>query len=77
MLIGYMRVSKSDGSQILDLQKDELLKAGVLSEQIYQDFDSGKNDDRNGLTVCLKEFPIAPYCIVLLYNLTVRFRFES
>jgi DNA invertase Pin-like site-specific DNA recombinase len=54
MLIGYMRVSKSDGSQILDLQKDELLKASVLSEQIYQDFDSGKNDDRNGLTVCLK-----------------------
>ena len=49
-----MRVSKSDGSQILDLQKDELLKAGVLSEQIYQDFDSGKNDDRNGLAVCLK-----------------------
>jgi DNA invertase Pin-like site-specific DNA recombinase len=54
MLIGYMRVSKSDGSQILDLQKDELLKTGVLSEQIYQDFDSGKNDDRNGLAVCLK-----------------------
>ncbi len=54
MLIGYMRVSKSDGSQILDLQKDELLKAGVLLEQIYQDFDSGKNDDRNGLNVCLK-----------------------
>ncbi|MEY2666330.1 MAG: hypothetical protein RLZZ384_501, partial [Pseudomonadota bacterium] len=25
MLLGYMRVSKSDGSQILDLQKDELL----------------------------------------------------
>jgi Site-specific recombinases, DNA invertase Pin homologs len=49
-----MRVSKSDGSQILDLQKDELLKTGVLSEQIYQDFDSGKNDDRNGLAVCLK-----------------------
>ncbi|MGB4499005.1 MAG: recombinase family protein [Methylococcaceae bacterium] len=54
MVIGYMRVSKSDGSQILDLQKDELLKAGVLLEQIYQDFDSGKNDDRNGLNVCLK-----------------------
>ena len=54
MLLGYMRVSKSDGSQILDLQKDELLKAGVLSEQIYQDFDSGKNDDRSGLAVCLK-----------------------
>lgn len=54
MLIGYMRVSKSDGSQILDLQKNELLKAGVLPEQIYQDFDSGKNDDRSGLAACLK-----------------------
>lgn len=29
MLIGYMRVSKTDGSQVLDLQKDALLAAGV------------------------------------------------
>ncbi len=29
ILIGYMRVSKTDGSQVLDLQKDALLAAGV------------------------------------------------
>lgn len=54
MLIGYMRVSKSDGSQVLDLQKDALLSAGVLPEQLYHDVGSGKNDDRQGLTACLK-----------------------
>ena len=29
MLIGYMRVSKADGSQVLDMQRDALLAAGV------------------------------------------------
>ena len=29
MLIGYMRVSKADGSQVLDLQRDALAAAGV------------------------------------------------
>ena len=29
MLIGYMRVSKADGSQVLDLQHDALIEAGV------------------------------------------------
>ena len=28
MLIGYMRVSKAEGSQVLDLQRDVLLAAG-------------------------------------------------
>jgi DNA invertase Pin-like site-specific DNA recombinase len=54
MLIGYMRVSKSDGSQVLNSQQDALLAAGVLPEQIYQDFSSGKNDNRQGLIACLK-----------------------
>lgn len=54
MLIGYMRVSKNDGSQVLDLQRDALLKAGVLSENLYHDFASGKNDERRGLESCLK-----------------------
>ena len=35
MLIGYMRVSKADGSQVLDLQKDALIEAGVSIERIY------------------------------------------
>ena len=54
MLIGYMRVSKADGSQVLDLQRDALLKEGVLPGQLYEDFASGKNDDRQGLAACLK-----------------------
>jgi hypothetical protein len=29
MHIGYMRVSKADGSQVLDLQRDALIDAGV------------------------------------------------
>jgi DNA invertase Pin-like site-specific DNA recombinase len=42
MFVGYMRVSKSDGSQVLDLQKDALLAAGVEPECIYQDLVSGR-----------------------------------
>ncbi len=29
MLIGYMRVSKADGSQTNDLQRDALISAGL------------------------------------------------
>ncbi|GEO83855.1 TniR protein [Ciceribacter naphthalenivorans] len=54
VVIGYARVSKSDGSQTLDLQKDELLRAGVDADRIYEDFASGKRDDRPGLHACLK-----------------------
>lgn len=54
MLIGYARVSKSDGSQTLDLQKDALTAAGVSPEHIYEDFTSGKKDERPGLSACLK-----------------------
>ena len=54
MLIGYMRVSKADGSQVLDLQRDALLGAGVSTDRLYQDHASGKRDDRPGLEACLK-----------------------
>ena len=54
MLIGYMRVSKSDGSQTLDLQKDALINAGIDESRIYQDLDTGRNDHREGLISCLK-----------------------
>lgn len=54
MLIGYMRVSKNDGSQTLDLQKDAMVKAGVQSEYFYQDLASGRKDARPGLESCLK-----------------------
>lgn len=54
MMIGYIRVSKTDGSQVLDLQRDALLKSGVDSERIYEDLASGRKDDRPGLRACLK-----------------------
>jgi DNA invertase Pin-like site-specific DNA recombinase len=54
MLIGYMRVSKIDGSQSFDLQKDALIKVGVSESNIYEDMASGKNDDRPGLNAALK-----------------------
>lgn len=54
MLIGYMRVSKADGSQALDLQRDALLADGVGPEHLYEDFASGKRDERPGLAACLK-----------------------
>lgn len=54
MLIGYMRVSKADGSQSTGLQRDALLAAGVDQAQLYEDQASGKREDRPGLTSCLK-----------------------
>jgi len=54
MLIGYMRVSKADGSQVLDLQRDALIAAGVLPEHLYEDFAAGTKDEREGLNACLK-----------------------
>jgi DNA invertase Pin-like site-specific DNA recombinase len=55
VLIGYMRVSKADGSQVLDLQRDALLAAGVDPSRLYEDSASGKRDDRPGLETCLKD----------------------
>lgn len=54
MLIGYMRVSKIDGSQTTDLQRDGLLAAGVSPTHLYEDYASGKIEDRPGLMNCLK-----------------------
>jgi DNA invertase Pin-like site-specific DNA recombinase len=54
MLIGYMRVSKADGSQVLDLQRDALIAAGVIAGRLYEDHASGRRDDRPGLAACLK-----------------------
>jgi DNA invertase Pin-like site-specific DNA recombinase len=54
MLIGYVRVSKSDGSQTLAPQHDAMLAAGVEPGRIYQDLASGRHDARPGLDACLK-----------------------
>ena len=49
MLIGYARVSKADGTQLLDLQRDALLGAGIDEDRA-----SGRHDHRPGLEACLK-----------------------
>nr|WP_163502153.1 recombinase family protein [Halomonas socia] len=54
MLIGYMRVSKADGSQATHLQRDALIEAGIDPLHIYEDQASGKREDRPGLANCLK-----------------------
>ena len=54
MLLGYMRVSKADGSQVLDLQRDALLAAGIADGHLYEDLASGRRDDRPGLLACVK-----------------------
>ena len=49
-----MRVSKADGSQSTDLQRDALLAAGVNPDALYEDKASGGKDDRPQLVACLK-----------------------
>jgi DNA invertase Pin-like site-specific DNA recombinase len=54
MLVGYVRVSKNDGTQTLSPQLDAMLAAGVEPSRIYEDLASGRKDDRPGLNACLK-----------------------
>lgn len=49
-----MRVSKADGTQTTDLQRDALLAAGVDADALYEDKASGTKDDRPELAACLK-----------------------
>lgn len=53
-MLAYIRVSKADGSQVLDLQRDAMSAAGVSEAHIYEDRMSGAKDDRPGLAACLK-----------------------
>ena len=48
MLIGYARISKADGSQSLDLQRDALREAGVRDDAIYEDQASGQRETARG-----------------------------
>ncbi|WMU75439.1 recombinase family protein (plasmid) [Enterobacter bugandensis] len=64
MLIGYMRVSKADGSQANDLQRDALIAAGVDAAHLYEDLASGKREDRPGLIACLKALRLGDTLIV-------------
>ena len=49
MLIGYMRVSSDNDRQVLDLQRDALVSAGVDERHLFEDRASGSRGDRAGL----------------------------
>jgi hypothetical protein len=49
-----MRISKADGNQTLDPQRDPLLAAGVEPGHLHEDQASSKRDNRPGLEACLR-----------------------
>jgi DNA invertase Pin-like site-specific DNA recombinase len=53
MLVGYMRVSSDGDRQVVDLQRDALLAAGVDERHLYEDHASGSRGDRPGLAEAL------------------------
>ena len=53
MLVGYMRVSSDGDRQVMDLQRDALLAAGVDERHLFADRASGSRDDRAGLAKAL------------------------
>ena len=53
MLVGYMRVSTDSDRQVLDLQRDALLSAGVDERHLFEDRASGSRGDRAGLAQAL------------------------
>src|SRR5271168_3039519 len=53
MLVGYMRVSTDGDRQVLDLQRDALLQAGVDERHLFEDHASGSRGDRAGLAKAL------------------------
>lgn len=65
MLVGYVRVSKADGSQTTALQRDALLAAGVREEAIYEDQASGTKQDRPHLAACLKALRVGEDTLVV------------
>ena len=53
-LVGYMLVSKTDRSQMRDLQIETIIAAGIPERNLYREAASGKRDDRPGLDNYLK-----------------------
>lgn len=64
MLVGYMRVSTDGDRQVLDLQRDALLAAGVDERHLFEDRVSGSRVDRAGLAEALA-FVRAGDCLVV------------
>jgi len=53
MLVGYMRVSSDGDRQVMDLQRDALLGAGIDERHLFEDRASGSRGDRAGLANAL------------------------
>ncbi len=53
MLVGYMRVSTDSDRQVLDLQRDALVAAGVDERHLFEDRVSRSRGDRTGLAKAL------------------------
>jgi DNA invertase Pin-like site-specific DNA recombinase len=53
MMVGYMRVSSDGDRQVLDLQRDALLAAGVDERHLFEDHASGSRGERAGLAKAL------------------------
>jgi hypothetical protein len=53
MLIGSMRVPSSDERQVVDVQHNAWLAAGVDELHLHQDKQSEGRSDRAGLKICL------------------------
>ena len=62
-LIGYARVSTSEGKQLLDRQIDALTEIGC--ERIFEDKASGSNSQRKGLDDCLNYLRKGDVLVVL------------
>ena len=62
-LIGYARVSTSEGKQLLDRQVDALTEIGC--ERIFEDKASGSNSQRKGLDDCLNYLRKGDVLVVL------------
>ncbi len=64
MLVGYMRVSTEGNRQVMDLQRDALLAAGIDERHLFEDRASGSRGDRAGLAKVLA-FIRAGDCLVV------------
>lgn len=64
MLVGYMRVSSDGDRQVLDLQRDALIAAGVDERHLFEDRVSGSRTDRAGLVKALA-FARSGDCLVV------------
>ena len=73
-LIGYARVSTSEGKQLLDRQVDALKEIGC--ERIFEDKASGSNSQRKGLDDCLNYLRKGDVLVAVFVKIVVTF-FET